>query len=76
MGGGFGKNKLEILAHRKKLERARTVFVIQCQYGAPFYSWKKKYDTRGEAGLKVTLLDTRSKEFKAVSEGRKTGYFV
>ncbi|WP_245584978.1 hypothetical protein [Psychroserpens burtonensis] len=32
-----------------------------------FYSWKKKYDTQGEAGLKVTY-DTRSKELKQAEE--------
>ena len=32
-----------------------------------FYSWKKKYDHQGEAGLKVTY-DTRSKELKQAEE--------
>jgi putative transposase len=32
-----------------------------------FYSWKKKFEHKGEAGLKVTY-DTKSKELKAVEE--------
>ena len=32
-----------------------------------FYSWKKKYDTQGEVGLKMTY-DTRSKELKQAEE--------
>ncbi|WP_232226325.1 transposase [Flavobacterium sp. ACAM 123] len=31
------------------------------------YSWKKKHDSQGEAGLKVTY-DTRSKELKQSEE--------
>ncbi len=32
-----------------------------------FYSWKKKFDQHGEAGLKVTY-DTKSKELKLAEE--------
>ena len=32
-----------------------------------FYSWKKKFEHRGEAGLKVAY-DTKSKEHKAAEE--------
>jgi putative transposase len=32
-----------------------------------FYSWKRKYDNHGEAGLKVTY-DIRSKELKEAEE--------
>ena len=32
-----------------------------------FYNWKKKHDSQGEAGLKVTY-DTKSKELKQAEE--------
>jgi putative transposase len=32
-----------------------------------FYSWRKKFENKGEAGLKVTY-DTKSKELKAAEE--------
>lgn len=44
----------------------RVLSQIWCQYGY-FYSWKKKYEHKGEAGLKVTY-DTKSKELKQAEE--------
>lgn len=33
-----------------------------------FYNWKKKFDHKGEAGLKKVTYDNKSKEFKQVEE--------
>jgi putative transposase len=52
--------KLEILSSAEE-----TSIVSACRKHSvspgTFYSWKRKYDTHGEAGLKVTY-DVRSKE--------------
>jgi putative transposase len=60
------EEKLEILASSEELG-----IVESCRkYGVStgtFYSWKKKYDTQGEAGLKVTY-DTSSKELRQAEE--------
>ena len=60
------EEKLEILSSAEE-----TGIVSTCRkYGVStgsFYNWKKKYDTHGEAGLKVTY-DTKSKELKEAEE--------
>ena len=58
--------KLEILS------TSDSIGVVEAcrKYGVStgtFYSWKKKFEHQGEAGLKVTY-DTKSKELKAAEE--------
>jgi len=58
--------KLEILSNGDEIG-----IVESCRkYGVStgtFYSWKKKYEHQGEAGLKVTY-DSKSKELKQAEE--------
>ena len=60
------REKLEILSVAQQLG-----VVPACRkYGvstATFYSWRKKYDTHGEIGLKTTY-DTRDKDLKKAEE--------
>lgn len=60
------KKKLEILASGEEIG-----IVESCRkYGVStgtFYSWRKKFEQKGEAGLKVTY-DSKSKELKAAEE--------
>jgi putative transposase len=58
--------KLEILS------TSDSIGVVEAcrKYGVStgtFYSWKKKFEHQGEAGLKVTY-DTKSKELKAAED--------
>ncbi len=60
------EQKLEILASSEAIgivETCRKYSVSTCT----FYSWKKKYELKGESGLKVTY-DIKSKELKATEE--------
>lgn len=58
--------KLEILSSAEEIG-----IVESCRkYGVStgtFYSWNKKYEHKGEAGLKVTY-DTKSRELKQAEE--------
>ena len=60
------EQKLEILSESEEIG-----IVESCRkYGVStgtFYSWRKKFDHKGEAGLKVTY-DTKSKELKEAEE--------
>ena len=60
------KQKIEILSVSEDIG-----IVESCRkYGVStgtFYSWKKKFEHQGEAGLKVTY-NTKSKELKASEE--------
>jgi putative transposase len=58
--------KLEILTSSQELGIVETCREHSVSTGT-FYSWKKKHDTQGEAGLKVTY-DIRSKELKQAEE--------
>lgn len=60
------EEKLEILSSSEELGIVDTCRKHKVSTGT-FYSWKKKYDTQGEAGLKATY-DTRSKELKQAEE--------
>jgi putative transposase len=60
------EEKLEILASSEELGIVETCRKYKVSTGT-FYSWRKKYDKQGEAGLKVTY-DTRSKELKQAEE--------
>ena len=61
------EQKLEILSSSSE----ENGVVTTCRkYGVStgtFYSWKKKHENHGEAGLKVTY-DTKSKEHKQADE--------
>jgi len=60
------EEKLEILTSSEELgavEACRKYSVST----ATFYNWKKKFDSQGEDGLKVTY-DSRSKELKQSEE--------
>jgi putative transposase len=57
------EEKLEILSSSEEQGIVEACRKYKVSTGT-FYSWKKKYDTQGEVGLKVTY-DTRSKELKA-----------
>jgi putative transposase len=63
------EEKLEILSFSEE-----TGVVEACRkYGVStgtFYSWKKKQEIHGEAGLKVTY-DTKSKEHKQAEEAEE-----
>jgi putative transposase len=58
--------KLEILRNSEELGIVEACRKYSVSTGT-FYSWKKKHDTKGEAGLKVTY-DDRSKELKQAEE--------
>lgn len=58
--------KLEILASCEAIGVVETCRKYGVSTGT-LYSWKKKHDKQGEAGLKVTY-DTRSKELKQSEE--------
>ena len=58
--------KLEILSFSEEIGIVETCRKYGVSTGT-LYSWKKKHDNHGEAGLKVTY-DTRSKELKQAEE--------
>jgi putative transposase len=60
------EEKLKIIASSEEIGVVETCRKYSLSTGT-FYSWKKKFDNKGEAGLKVTY-DTRSKELKAAEE--------
>lgn len=60
------EEKLEILSSSEELGTVETCRKYKVST-ATFYSWKKKFDSQGEAGLKVTY-DARSKELKQAEE--------
>lgn len=60
------EEKLEILASSEDQGVVETCRKYSVSTGT-FYSWKKKYENQGEAGLKVSY-DTRSKELKQAEE--------
>ena len=58
--------KLEILCSSEKIGIVETCRKYSVSTGT-FYSWKKKFDHKGEAGLKV-VYDSKSKELKDSEE--------
>ena len=58
--------KLEILSSAEEVGVVSACRKYSVSTGT-FYSWKRKYDNHGEAGLKVTY-DVRSKELKQAEE--------
>lgn len=60
------EKKLEILASGEEIGVVEACRKYGVSTGT-FYSWRKKFEHRGEAGLKVTY-DTKSKELKAAEE--------
>jgi putative transposase len=60
------KEKLEILACSEEIGIVETCRKYGVSTGT-FYAWKKKFDQKGEAGLKVTY-DGRSKDLKQAEE--------
>ncbi|GHA52176.1 transposase [Salinimicrobium marinum] len=58
--------KLEILASAEEIGVVETCRKFNVSTGT-FYNWKKKFDHKGEDGLKVNY-DIKSKEFKQVEE--------
>lgn len=60
------KEKLEILSSAEEVGVVSACRKYSVSTGT-FYSWKRKYDNHGEAGLKVTY-DVRSKELKQAEE--------
>lgn len=58
--------KLTILASSEEIGIVETCRKFSVSTGT-FYSWKKKFEHKGEAGLKVTY-DTKSKELKQAEE--------
>ena len=63
------QEKLEILASSEELGMVETSRKYSVSTGT-LYSWRKKHESQGEAGLKVTY-DVRSKELKqALEENR------
>lgn len=58
--------KLEILSSSEEIGVVETCRKYGLSTGT-FYSWKKKFDQKGEAGLKVTY-DAKSKELKQAEE--------
>lgn len=60
------EEKLEILSSAGDIGVVPTCRNYGVSTGT-FYNWKKKYDAKGEAGLKVTY-DARSKELKQAEE--------
>ncbi len=65
------EEKIEILSFSEELGIVETCRKYSISTGT-LYSWKKKHEKKGEAGLKVTY-DTSSKELKqAEEENRRT----
>ncbi|MFT5252037.1 MAG: putative transposase [Flavobacteriales bacterium] len=60
------EEKLEILSFSEELGVVETCRKYSASAGT-LYSWKKKHDSQGEAGLKVTY-DLRRKERKQAEE--------
>ena len=60
------EQKLEILSKSEEFGIVETCRKYGVSTGT-FYSWKKKFEYKGEAGLKVTY-DTKSKELKQAEE--------
>ncbi|EIJ37556.1 Transposase [Galbibacter orientalis DSM 19592] len=58
--------KLEILASSEEIGVVETCRKYSVSTGT-FYNWKKKFDHKGEAGLKINY-DLKSKELKQVEE--------
>lgn len=58
--------KLEILSKSEERGVVETCREYSVSTGT-YYNWKKKFEGKGEAGLKVTY-DTGSKELKAAQE--------
>ncbi len=58
--------KLEILTSAEEIGVVETCRKFNVSTGT-FYNWKKKFDHKGEDGLKVNY-DIKSKEFKQVEE--------
>lgn len=58
--------KLEILACSEEIGIVETCRKYSVSTGT-FYSWQKKFESKGESGLKVTY-DTKSKEHKQADE--------
>lgn len=58
--------KLEILSSAEEIGVVSAYRKYSLSTGT-FYSWKRKYDNHGEAGLKVTY-DVKSKELKQAEE--------
>ena len=58
--------KLEILSSAEEVGVVSACRKYSLSTGT-FYSWKRKYDNHGEAGLKVTY-EVRSKELKQAEE--------
>lgn len=59
-------DKLEILSKSEEIGVVETCRSYGVSTGT-FYNWKKKFEGKGEAGLKVTY-DSSSKELKAAQE--------
>ena len=62
------EQKLEILSVSEEIGMVEACRKYSLSTGT-FYSWKKKFEHKGEAGLKVTY-DTKSKELKEAEEDR------
>lgn len=60
------EKKLEILSVSEDMGVVETCRKYRVSTGT-FYSWKKKYDHKGESGLKITY-NSKSKELKAAEE--------
>ena len=60
------EEKLEILSFSEDLGIVETCRKYSVSTGT-FYSWKKKFEHQGEAGLKVTY-NTKSKDLKLAEE--------
>lgn len=60
------EQKMEILSSSEEIGIVTTCRKYGVSTGT-FYSWKKKHESHGEAGLKVTY-DTKSKELKKAEE--------
>ena len=60
------EEKLMILSCSEEIGVVETCRKYSVSTGT-FYSWKKKFDHKGEEGLKVTY-DTKSKELKQAEE--------
>lgn len=60
------EEKLEILSISEEIGVVETCRKYSVSSGT-FYSWKNKFEHKGEAGLRVTY-DTKSKELKEAEE--------
>jgi putative transposase len=60
------KEKLEILSKSEEIGVVETCLKYSLSKGT-FYSWKKKFEHKGEAGLKVSY-ETKTKEHKEAEE--------